>query len=97
MLPGMTCSLTSKDITIVAGFIPPSGISPLNRRSAKLLDPVSTKLGEGQIDAALKAKIALEHSIDEPSRRHLRDLGAVHAERRDSSLPISVNSSRHFS
>jgi hypothetical protein len=38
---------TSKDITIVGGFIPPSGISPLNRRSAKLLDPVSTKSGEG--------------------------------------------------
>jgi hypothetical protein len=26
-LPGMTCSLTSKDITIVSGYIPPSGIS----------------------------------------------------------------------
>jgi len=24
---GMTCSLTSKDITIVSGYIPPSGIS----------------------------------------------------------------------
>jgi hypothetical protein len=43
----MTCSLTSKDITIVGGSIPPSGISPLNRRSAKLLDPVSIKSGEG--------------------------------------------------
>ena len=50
-----------------------------------------------KIDAALKAKIALEHSIDEPSLRHLRDLGAAHAERSDSILPISVNSSRHFS
>ena len=47
-LPGMTCSLTSKDITIVSGYIPPSGISLPNRQSAKPLDPVSTKSGEGQ-------------------------------------------------
>jgi hypothetical protein len=46
-LPGMTCSLTSKDITIVSGYIPPSGISLPNRQSAKPLDPVSTKSGEG--------------------------------------------------
>jgi hypothetical protein len=43
----MTCSLTSKDITIVSGYIPPSGISPPNGQSAKPLDPVSTKSGEG--------------------------------------------------
>ena len=49
-LPGMTCSLTSKDITIVSGYIPPSGISLPNRQSAKPLDPVSTKSGEGQFD-----------------------------------------------
>ena len=46
----MTCSLTSKDITIVSGYIPPSGISLPNRQSAKPLDPVSTKSGEGQFD-----------------------------------------------
>jgi hypothetical protein len=46
-LPGMTCSLTSKDITIVSGSIPPSGISLPNRQSAKPLDPVSTKSGKG--------------------------------------------------
>jgi len=47
MLPGMTCSPTSKDTTIVSGSIPPSGISPPNRQSAKPLDPVSTKSAEG--------------------------------------------------
>jgi hypothetical protein len=47
MPPGTTCSLTSKDITIVSGFIPPSGISPQNRQSAKPLNPVSTKSREG--------------------------------------------------
>jgi hypothetical protein len=30
------------------GFIPPSGTSPPNRQSAKLLNPVSAKSGEGQ-------------------------------------------------
>ncbi len=33
--------------TIVSGYIPPSGISRPNRQSAKPLDPVSTKSGEG--------------------------------------------------
>src|ERR1700730_6765928 len=47
MQPGRTCLSTSKDITIVSGCIPPSGISPPNRQSAKPLDPVSTKSGEG--------------------------------------------------
>jgi hypothetical protein len=47
MLPGTICSLTSKDITIISGFIPPSGISPPNKQSAKPLDPVSTKSEEG--------------------------------------------------
>ena len=36
-----------EDITIVSGYIPPSGISLPNRQSAKPLDPVSTKSGEG--------------------------------------------------
>ena len=49
MLPGTICSPTSKDTTIVSGYIPPSGISPPNRQSAKPLDPVSTKSGEGQL------------------------------------------------
>jgi transposase InsO family protein len=49
--PGATCSPTSKDTTIVSGFIPPSGISPPNRQSAKPLNPVSTKSGEGQYGA----------------------------------------------
>src|ERR1700730_824208 len=48
MPPGTTCSLTSKDTTIVSGFIPLSGISPPNRQSAKPLNPMSTKSGEGQ-------------------------------------------------
>src|ERR1700720_730131 len=48
MPPGTTCSPTSKDTTIVSGFIPLSGISPPNRQSAKPLNPVSTKSGEGQ-------------------------------------------------
>ena len=47
MPPGTTCSPTSKDTTIVSGFIPPSGISPPNRQSAKLLNPMSTKSREG--------------------------------------------------
>jgi hypothetical protein len=42
MLPSATCSPTSKDTTIVSGSIPPSGISPPNRQSAKPLNPVST-------------------------------------------------------
>src|ERR1700682_6036873 len=48
MPPGTTCSPTSKDTTIVSGSIPPSGISPPNRQSAKPLNPVSTKSQEGQ-------------------------------------------------
>ena len=36
------------DTTIVSGFIPPSGISPPNRQSAKPPNPVSTKSEEGQ-------------------------------------------------
>src|SRR4029077_20961951 len=48
MPPGTTCSPTSKDTTIVSGFIPLSGISPPNRQSAKQLNPMSTKSGEGQ-------------------------------------------------
>src|SRR4029077_15684140 len=47
MPPGTTCSPTSKDTTIVSGFIPLSGISPPNRESAKPLNPMSTKSGEG--------------------------------------------------
>src|ERR1700730_13995487 len=47
MPPGTTCSPTSKDTTIVSGFIPPSGISPPNRQSAMPHNPVSTKSGEG--------------------------------------------------
>ena len=47
MPPGATCSPTSKDITIVSGSIPPSGISPPNRQSAKPHNPVSTKSQEG--------------------------------------------------
>jgi hypothetical protein len=35
-------------IQIVSGSIPPSGISPPNRQSAKPLNPVSTKSQEGQ-------------------------------------------------
>ena len=35
-------------------FIPPSGISPPNRRSAKPLNPGSTKSGEGQTSPAFK-------------------------------------------
>src|ERR1700731_2861825 len=46
MPPGTTCSPTSKDTTIVSGSIPPSGISPPNRQSAKPLNPVSAKSGE---------------------------------------------------
>src|SRR3974390_3393714 len=49
MLPGVTCSPTSKATTIVGGSILPSGISLPNRQSAKLLDPVSTKSGEGHL------------------------------------------------
>src|ERR1700731_3494731 len=49
MPPGTTCSPTSKDTTIVSGSIPPSGISPPNRQSAKPLNPVSAKSGEGQL------------------------------------------------
>src|SRR3984893_5665158 len=49
MPPGTTCSPTSKDTTIVSGFIPLSGISPPKRQSAKPLNPMSTKSGEGQI------------------------------------------------
>jgi hypothetical protein len=45
--PGTTCSPTSKDTTIVSGFIPPSGISPPNRQSAMPHNPVSTKSQEG--------------------------------------------------
>src|SRR5580704_12263997 len=48
MPPDTTCSPTSKDTTIVSGSIPPSGISPPNRQSAKPLNPVSTKSQEGQ-------------------------------------------------
>ena len=48
MLPSTTCSPISKYTTIVSGFIPPSGISRPNKQSAKSLDPVSTKSGEGQ-------------------------------------------------
>src|ERR1700720_2364016 len=48
MPPDTTCSPTSKDTTIVSGSIPLSGISPPNRQSAKPLNPVSTKSGEGQ-------------------------------------------------
>ena len=44
MPPGTTCSPTSKDTTIVSGFIP---LSPPNRQSAKPLNPMSTKSGEG--------------------------------------------------
>jgi len=47
MPPGTTCSPTSKGTTIVSGSIPPSGISPPNRQSAKPLNPVSTKSQEG--------------------------------------------------
>src|ERR1700719_2855539 len=47
MPPDTTCSPTSKDTTIVSGSIPPSGISPPNRQSAKPLNPVSTKSQEG--------------------------------------------------
>src|ERR1700732_2699010 len=50
MPPGTTCSPTSKDTTIVSGFIPLSGISPPNRQSAKPLNPMSTKSGEGHIE-----------------------------------------------
>jgi hypothetical protein len=46
MLCGMTCLPTSKDITIASGFIPPLGISPPNKQSAKPLDLVSTKSRE---------------------------------------------------
>src|SRR5450631_4430252 len=52
-LPGTICSLTSKDITIDSGSIPPSGISPPNWQSAKPLDPVSTKSGEGHCEIAM--------------------------------------------
>ena len=48
MPPGMTCSPTSKDNTIVYGFILPSATSRENRQSDKPLNPVSTKAGEGQ-------------------------------------------------
>src|SRR3984893_17008525 len=47
MPPDTTCSPTSKDTKIVSGSIPPSGISPPNRQSAKPLNPVSAKSGEG--------------------------------------------------
>jgi hypothetical protein len=47
MPPGTTCLPTSKDITIANASIPPSAISPPNGQSAKPLEPVSTKLGEG--------------------------------------------------
>src|SRR5205807_8302558 len=47
MPPGTPCSPTSKDITLVSGFVPPSGTSPPNRQSAKPLNPVSTKSREG--------------------------------------------------
>src|SRR6202048_5273860 len=56
MPPGTTCSPTSKDTTIVSGFIPLSGISPPNRQSAKPLNPMSTKSGEGhKLSEAQKA------------------------------------------
>src|SRR5580698_3984608 len=55
MPPDTTCSPTSKDTTIVSGSIPPSGISPPNRQSAKPLNPVSTKSQEGQSAAMRRA------------------------------------------
>jgi DDE superfamily endonuclease len=65
MLPGMTCSFTSKDITIVSGYIPPSGISLPNRQSAKPPDPVSTKSGEGHCRAHPKANSSQRPYLDE--------------------------------
>ena len=62
----MTCSLTSKDITIVSGYIPPSGISLPNRQSAKPLDPVSTKSGEGHL-------VLGQCSVQRISGRHRAD------------------------
>src|ERR1700704_4027057 len=54
MPPDTTCLPTSKDTTIVSGSIPPSGISPPNRQSAKPLNPVSTKSQEGQCGQWIK-------------------------------------------
>ena len=73
----MTCSLTSKDITIVNGYIPPSGISLPNRQSAKPLDPVSTKSGEGHFGEYLAARTILKpvtaerHVAEQGSKGHL--------------------------
>ena len=63
MPPGTTCSPTSKDTTIVSGFIPASGISPPNRQSAKPLNPMSTKSGEGQGQHSLGLDPPLELSV----------------------------------
>src|SRR5438105_2115211 len=65
MPPGTTCSPTSKDTTIVSGFIPLSGISPPNRQSAKPPNPVSTKSGEGHF-SKLKTLLrkASERSVE---------------------------------
>src|SRR5580704_11703177 len=64
MPPGTTCSPTSKDTTIVSGFIPLSGISPPNRQSAKPLNPMSTKSGEGHFGLLTPSTVALDRHLD---------------------------------
>ena len=49
MPPGTTCSPTSKDTTIVSGFIPLSGISPRTGREPSRLIQCPTKSREGQL------------------------------------------------
>ena len=77
-LPGMTCSLTSKDITIVSGYIPPSGISLPNRQSAKPLDPVSTKSGKvtphSHSVLAAQSSNGLEDGLEGPCAREARGI-----------------------
>ena len=87
-LPGMTCSLTSKDITIVSGYIPPSGISLPNRQSAKPLDPVSTKSGEGQLrrsaesDDLERNSCSFHHRLHSRTRAVARSIVRIHSSTR---------------
>jgi hypothetical protein len=50
--PGLPPFISRTVSIIVSGSIPPSGISPRNRQSAKPLNPVSTKSQEGHRSAA---------------------------------------------
>src|SRR6202045_3732461 len=94
MPPGTTCSPTSKDTTIVSGFIPLSGISPPNRQSAKPLNPMSTKSGEGHTRLPLFALTwTVMHVIDEKSP--LAGYDAERLEEGDARLLLSIEARDH--